>query len=230
MFDVAHTGTIFLDQICELDLYNQASLLRVINEGNIIRKGDDRTLPVNVRVICSSNKNLMNLVIEGKFNEDLYYVLNVLSLRLTPLRDRKEDILVLLDYFVNEYNNKYKKYVVLTEEARAVMCAYPWYGNVLQFKNFCEKLIILASKKVLNENTISEYLELYNPSLNENKYDKIVFDKKIIVYGNPEAAKILELLDKHKGNREKVAEELNISKTTLWRKIKKYKIENKFNL
>lgn len=230
MFDVAHTGTIFLDQICELDLYNQASLLRVINEGNIIRKGDDRTLPVNVRVICSSNKNLMNLVIEGKFNEDLYYVLNVLSLRLTPLRDRKEDILVLLDYFVNEYNNKYKKYVVLTEEARAVICAYPWYGNVLQFKNFCEKLIILASKKVLNENTITEYLELYNPSLNENKYDKVVLDKKIIVYGNPEATKILELLDKHKGNREKVAEELNISKTTLWRKIKKYKIENKFNL
>lgn len=229
MFEVAHTGTIFLDQISELDIYGQASLLRVLTENSIVRKGDDRILPVNVRIICASNKNLVKLVREGKFNENLFYMLNVLSLNITPLRERKEDILALLDHFIEEYNNMYKKYVVLTDGAKALISSYPWYGNAQQLNKFCEKIIILAHKKVLNESFINQYLEPYFTAFDESKYGVIDKEKKIIVYESPEAAKILELLDKHDGNRGKVAEELNISKTTLWRKIKKYKIENKFN-
>jgi PAS domain S-box-containing protein len=230
LFEVAHTGTIFLEHISELDSYGQANLLRVLNEKSVVRRGDDRILPVNVRIMCSSNKNLLNLVKEGKFSEELYYSLNVLSLNLTPLRERKEDISTLLEYFIDEYNNTYKKYVVLTEGARALICDYPWQGNVRQLKSFCEKIIILASKKVLDEIFINEHLEIYALPSDINKYNSLDEEKKVVVYESPEAAKILELLERHNGNRGKVAEELNISKTTLWRKLKKYKIENRFEL
>lgn len=230
MFDIAHTGTILLSQISELDRYGQVNLLRVLNESSIVRRGDDKMLPVNVRIICSTNKNLVTLIKEGKFNEDLYYMLNVLTLKITPLRMRRDDILALLDNFIREFNNIYKKYVILTEGAKAVICSYPWYGNVRQLKKFCEKIIILAPKKILSEDFINKHLEFYSSDSDENKYDSFVKEKKIVVYESFEATKIIELLDKYNGNRQKVAEELNISKTTLWRKIKKYKIENKFNL
>lgn len=228
-FDIAHTGTILLNQISELDKYGQVNLLRVLNESSIIRRGDDKLLPVNVRIICSTNKNLSTLIKEGKFNQDLYYMLNVLTLNITPLRMRKDDILNLLDSFISEYNNIYKKYIILTEGAKAVICSYPWYGNVRQLKKFCEKIIILAFKKVLNEDFINKHLEFYSDFYEENKYYTSGAEKKVVVYQSYEAAKIIELLDKYNGNRQKVAEELNVSKTTLWRKIKKYKIENKFN-
>jgi transcriptional regulator with PAS, ATPase and Fis domain len=230
LFEVAHTGTIFLENISEMDLRGQANLLRVLNEGSIARFGDDRILPVNVRVMCSSNKNLMNLVKEGKFSEELYYTLCVLSLNLSPVRTRKEDVLALLDCFIDEYNNRYKKYVVLTEGAKSLVCSYPWQGNVRQLKSFCEKITILAPKKVLNDSFINEHLEPYSIIYDVNKYSSSDEGKKVVVYENPEAAKILELLEKHNGNRGEVAGELNISKTTLWRKLKKYKIENKFEL
>jgi len=230
VFDVAHTGTIFIEQISELDVYGQISLLKVLNEGGIVRNGDDRTLPVNVRVICSSNKDLISLINEGKFNEELYYMINVLPLKLTPLRKRKEDISILFDHLIEQYSNVYKKYVVFTEGAKAVISSYPWYGNARELKSFCEKVIILASKKVLNENFINENLEFYTTTSSESKYENTVVEKKMVVYQNIEASRILELLDKYNGNRGKVSEELNISKTTLWRKIKLYKIENKFDL
>ena len=191
MFEVAHTGTIFLDQISKLDIHGQASLLRVLTEGNIVRRGDDRALPVNIRIICSTNKNLMNLVREGEFNENLYYMLNVLSLNLTPLRERKEDIAALLEYFIEKYNNVYKKYVVLTEGSKAVICDYPWYGNVRQLESFCERITILAPKKVLNEEFINENLECYNINFEEKRYDESSIGKKVVVYENPEADKIL---------------------------------------
>jgi transcriptional regulator with PAS, ATPase and Fis domain len=230
MFEVAHTGTIFLENVCELDIYGQASLLRVLNEGSITRMGDDRALPINVRIICSTNKNLNNLTKEGKFNEDLYYMLNVLELNISPLRKRKDDISTLLDYFIDMYNNMYKKYVMFTDGARELIYSYPWYGNAQQLKKFCEKIIIVAPKKVLDEHFVNEHLEYFSPDTEESKYDNRSEGKKVVVYESPEAAAILELLDKYNGNRSKVAEELNISKTTLWRKVKKYNIENKFAL
>jgi transcriptional regulator with PAS, ATPase and Fis domain len=229
MFEIAHTGTIFLENISELDLYGQASLLRVLNEGSITRLGDDRALPINVRVICSTTKNLNDLVKEGRFNSELYYMLNVLELKISPIRSRKEDIETLLDYFIDMYNNMYKKYVILTEGARQLLYSYPWYGNAQQIKKFCEKIIILSPKKVLDENFISEHLEYFSEELPAAGVNRIE-QKKVVVYENPEVSKILELLDKHNGNRGRVAEELNMSKTTLWRKIKKYEIENKYAL
>jgi transcriptional regulator with PAS, ATPase and Fis domain len=230
LFEIAHTGTIFLENISELDTYGQASLLRVLNERSIIRIGDDKALPVNVRIICSTTKNLKDLTWAGKFNETLYYLLSVLELNISPLRQRKEDIVALVDYFMDLYNNMYKKYIVFTDGARELIYSNPWHGNAQQLKNFCEKIIILAQRKVLNEDFVNEHLEYFSSASEEYKHDNRTEDRKVVVYESPEAAMILELLDKHNGNRGKVAEELNISKTTLWRKVKKYNIENKFAL
>lgn len=230
MFEIAHTGTIFLENIADLDKYGQATLLRVMKESSITRIRDDKILPISVRIICSTNIPLKKLLKEGKFNEDLYYMLNILELNMSPLRKRKEDIAALLDYFIDMYNNMYKKYVIFTDGARELINAYPWYGNAQHLKKFCEKITILSTKKVLNEDFVNEHLEYFTPEAEESKYDNISEGKKVVVYESPEAAAILELLEKHNGNRTKVAEELNISKTTLWRKVKKYNIENKFAL
>ncbi|OOM80844.1 sigma 54-interacting transcriptional regulator [Clostridium sp. BL-8] len=229
MFDIAHTGTIVLNEISELDKYGQSNLLRALKEDCIVRRGDDKVLPIDVRIICTSTKNLAELVREGKFNAELYYMLNVLRLNITPLRERKEDIITLLDNFIREYNIIYKKYAIFTEGAKAVINSYPWYGNVTQLKKFYERLIILSQQKVINEDFVNANLEFYTNNLYKNDGRVANEEKRVVVYGNYEAAKILELLEKYNGKRQKVAEELNISTTTLWRKIKKYNIENTFN-
>ncbi|MDF2523283.1 MAG: proprionate catabolism activator, Fis family [Clostridiales bacterium] len=230
LFEIAHSGTIFFNNITELNMYEQLRLLKVMREGSIVRIGDDRALRVNVLVICSVNKNIINLIKEGKFSEDLYYMLNVLSINIPPLRKRKKDIETLLNYFIEQYSYMYRKHVILTDAAREVVYSYPWPGNVQQLRKFCEKLIILSIQKVLDEGFINKCFEDYSSCFHENKFD--ITDnngKKVVVYKSPEAARILELLNIYKGNRSKVAEELNISTTTLWRKIKKYDIENAFN-
>ncbi len=229
LFEIAHTGTLFLDKITELNTYGQLSLLKAISEGSIVRIGDDRALPVNIRIICSVNKNIENLVREGKFNENLYYMLNVLSLYIPPLRERGEDILALLDYYIEYYNNMYRKYAELTEGAREAVLSYGWPGNVQQLKKFCERVIILAPKKVINEDFIRKCLESCPAGFDNSKAAAPGPEKGITVYKSPEALKILELLEEHNGSRGRVAEELNISKATLWRKMKKYGIGSRFN-
>lgn len=228
LFEIAHTGTLFLDKITELNSYGQLSLLKAMREASIVRIGEDRALPVNIRIICSANKNIEDLIREGKFNKGLYYMLNVLSLNIPPLRERREDILALLDYFVEQYNNMYRKYAVLTEGAKEAVLAYNWLGNVHQLKKFCERIIILAPKKVITEDFIYKYLDS-GTEKSESKESISPEKKQLVVYKNPEASKILELLEAHNGSRGKVAEEMDISKATLWRKMKKYGIESKFD-
>ena len=228
LFEIAHTGTLFLDKITELNQYAQASLLRAMREGIITRVGEDRPFQVNVRIICSVNRNINRLISEGKFNEELYYMLNVLPLNIPPLRERKDDLASMLEHYIEYYNSMYRKHIILTDAAKEVICSYPWYGNVRQLKSFCERVVILAPKKVLDEEFIHICLEDYDSTFDENKMNTVKTDK-VVVYKNPEASKIMALLEIHNGNRAKVAEGLNISKTTLWRKMKKYNIDSKFD-
>ncbi|TCL54137.1 PAS domain S-box-containing protein [Hydrogenispora ethanolica] len=229
-FELAHTGTLFLDHVAELNDYCQTNLLRVLQQGTFLRLESEKAYPVNVRVICATDVNLTRLVKEGKFNEELYYELSVLELYLPPLRQRKEDIADLLDYYIQEYGNFYRKYIILTEDAREMITAYPWYGNVQQLKRFCEKLVILADKKVLDSELIDRSLASFTGSWDEDKFAAGEPAGKVIVYQNPESSLILKALEKHKGNRNLVAAELGISTTTLWRKIKKYHIKYKFDV
>ena len=158
LFEIAEQGTIFLDEISEMDAQGQIRLLRVLEEREVMRIGSDQVIPVNVRVIAASNKNLEKLVREGRFRQDLYYRLNVLSFGIPPLRKRLEDVALLSDQFLGHYGKKYQKIVQLKTDARAVLEKYDWPGNVRQLRNFCERLVIVADDQKLSGAFVREQL------------------------------------------------------------------------
>jgi transcriptional regulator with PAS, ATPase and Fis domain len=233
VFELAHSGTAFLEHIAKLDEYSQNHLLQILQKGTVTRLESGKAIPVNVRVICGTDVNLVGLVQQGRFNEELYYRLSLLELYLLPLRERREDIAGLIDYYLNKYNNIYKKYIVLTDDAKELLNLYAWRGNVSQLKLFCEKITVLAEKKVLDAEFVNRYLVSFpdiSVARDEGDCDFAAFDKRVILYRNPESATILAALEKHSGNRTLVAEELGMSATTLWRKMKKYHIGYKFEI
>lgn len=232
LFEIAHRGTIFLDEISEMDIYGQVMLLRVIQEKQIRRIGDDRVIPIDVRIIAATNKSLIQLVEEKKFREDLYYRLNVLTLNIPPLRNRLNDIEYLMSYFIEDYNKKFYKYVTLTKAAIAEIRNYPWYGNVRHLKSFCERLVALANQNELDVAIIKRQLE---NELLPSHYSQELIPSPVTetpvpneIYYNPSktdySVQIVELLQHYQGNRSKVAEHLGISRTTLWRQMKQYHI------
>jgi transcriptional regulator with PAS, ATPase and Fis domain len=215
LFEIADTGTIFLDEIAEMDHSGQVRLLRALAEKSIRRVGDDCIIPIDVRVIAATNKNLSKLVEEGRFREDLYYRLNVLTVEIPPLRERIGDIGPLTNHFLSVYGKKTGKYITLSEGAYKVMEQYPWRGNVRQLKNFCERLVIITRQNEINEAFIAGQLqsaygayEVPEPQGLRKSTDQ--FEKKCIQ----------DLLARHRGSRIKAAEELGVSKSTLWRKMK----------
>jgi transcriptional regulator with PAS, ATPase and Fis domain len=216
LFEIADTGAIFLDEIAELDLSGQVRLLRALAEKSIRRVGDDCIIPIDVRVIAATNKNLPRLVEEGRFREDLYYRLNVLTLEIPPLRERAGDIRLLADHFFSTYEKKTGKYISLSEEAYRTMEQYPWRGNVRQLKNFCERLVIIARRHEIDgsfivhqlQSAYGDYEESQEPGL---KKSADLFERR----------QIEELLVRYRGSRAKTSGELGVSKSTLWRKMKK---------
>ncbi len=150
LFEVAHGGTLFLDEIGELSPFLQAKLLRVLEDQLIRRVGGVRDLQVDVRVIAASNRDLERAVREGHFRQDLYYRLAIISIFIPPLRDRKEDILPLVDFFIEHYNKKFRKSIKgLAEDTRRLMLNYDWPGNVRELKNAIERAMILEEESVL---------------------------------------------------------------------------------
>ena len=219
----AHGGTLFIDEISELSPCAQYRLYKLISEHVLIRDGDNRPLPVNIRIITATEKNLWCLVEEGKFRKDLYYAVSTLTLSPVPLRERKDEIGMWIDKYIKEYSDTYSRYIVLTKGARTILAEYPWDGNFIQLRGFCENLVLSSMKRSVDEIIVSQMLNEAYPVVRRKKPNQ-----PIIVYKDPEAAYIAELLEKHDGNRSLVANEMNISTTTLWRKIKKHKISGKF--
>jgi len=233
VFELAHSGTVFLEHIARLDESSQNHLLRILQENTVTRLESGKVIPVNVRVICGTDVSLINLVEQRRFNEDLYYRLSILELHLPPLRERREDIAGLIDYYFTKYNNLYKKFLILTDDAKELLEQYAWHGNVQQLKLFCEKITVLAEKKVLDAEFVNRDLDSFpdiSVARDETDLDYEMSKKKVILYRDPESAVILKALEKHNGNRALVAEELGISATTLWRKMKKYNIVYKFDI
>ena len=147
---MAHGGTLFLDEIGELSLLLQAKLLRVLEDQVIRRVGGVRDMQVDVRVIAASNRDLERAVREGHFRQDLYYRLAIISIFIPPLRERKEDVLPLADFFIDHYNKKFRKSICgLTEETRRLLVNYDWPGNVRELKNAIERAMILEEEPVL---------------------------------------------------------------------------------
>lgn len=234
LFDLAHTGTVFLDEISELNLTSQQKFLRVLQERSIMRIGDNKVMPVDVRIIAASNRNLRTMIQKGDFRADLFHRINILSFTIPPLRQRKEDIAVLFQYFIDDFSKKTAKYFTISDKVFEVIRNYSWPGNVRELKNFCERLVIISSSKNISAEYIQEQLEndFYFSTENQEGLNGVTVENKI--YGDKwenagEESKIRKLLEKCNGNRIMTAQLLGISKTTLWRKMKQYNIQEKYN-
>lgn len=140
LFELAHNGTIFLDEIGDAPLGIQAALLRVLQERQVMRVGGHRVIPVNVRVIAATNRNLIDMIGKGTFREDLYYRLNVLPLQIQSLRERREDIPVLIDYFLQKKN----KHLTFAPEVTELLLQYSWPGNIRELENFIHYAVVIA--------------------------------------------------------------------------------------
>ncbi len=161
-FELAHRGTLFLDEIGDLDVSMQAKLLRVLQEREFQRVGGTDTIRVDVRIVAATNQDLDGLIKERKFRQDLFYRLNVVEIKLPPLRERKEDISLLLAHFLEEFSRKMQRTPpTFTEEVRRCLAAYPWPGNVREMRNLIESLMILVQKDVVTPEDLPERFRSY---------------------------------------------------------------------
>ncbi|MCY6957145.1 sigma 54-interacting transcriptional regulator [Clostridium brassicae] len=239
-FELASGGTIFLDEIGDMPIEQQVALLRVIQERTVTRIGGSRIIPVNARIICATNKDLFQEVRKGNFREDLYYRLNVMSIRILPLRERREDILELIKYFLRKQKySEYDSFEKINKDVIDCLVRYDWHGNVRELENIVERILNIIDR----ENICIEHLpeNIYNEVLNneiiKDNNRKIGFlDESISIHEfvkykktkqeEEEINSIIKLIRKHNGNISKIAKDMKISRSTLYRKMKKYKINN----
>lgn len=228
-FEIAEGGTIFLDEIGDMDISLQAKLLRVLQEKKFERLGGNKTIDVNVRVIAASNMDLKNAIKKRTFREDLYYRLSVFPIQIPPLRERREDIAALADHFIirfcKELNKKTKK---LSREALSLMERYHWPGNVRELENTIERAIILCEGKTITPDQIAIRL----PSSAEIRLREGAGLKEVAALAQAEAEKSLikRVLTQTNGNKKKSAEILKIDYTTLFEKLKKYGLHTRKEL
>jgi len=220
-FEASAGGTIFLDEIGELDLESQVRLLRVIEERKVTRLGSTAPIDVDVRIITATNRSLLEEVEENKFREDLYYRLAVIRLELPPLRLRKDDIPLLFNHFVTQFNEKYGKSVTkMSPDLLKYFQTYDWPGNIRQFRNVLEGMVVLADDDILQKSELPAGMDAApRKGSSERLRDTILPG---ISLENYEKAIIRKNLEHTGGNREKTAKILEISERTLYRKIKDF--------
>jgi two-component system response regulator AtoC len=219
-FELAGEGSILLDEISEISLNTQVKLLRVIQELEFEKVGGEATIPMKARIIAASNRNLEELIKEGKFREDLYYRLKVFTIQIPPLRDRKEDIGGLVIHFLRKLNKKFNKNVVkIGEGVIDMLKEHDWYGNVRELENTLLQAIVISKSDVLQKENIM--LNFRNPSENGDG-EKMPNLKSL---ADVEAYHIKKILDQMKWNRVESSRILDISRPTLNAKIEKYHLE-----
>ncbi len=215
LFEVAEGGTLFLDEIGELAINTQAKLLRVFQSGEIRRVGDNKAVNVDTRIIAATHRDLAGEVKNGKFREDLYFRLNVITLSLPPLRDRLEDIPVLINYFLDNFcRNRQKK--ILLPEAMTAMTQYHWPGNVRELKNTIERLVVMTEGNSISIEDLPENIRLVSSTTAEGTE---------VILSGVEKKHILKVLHEKQGNKTLAAEALGISLKTLYNKLKVYHID-----
>jgi len=212
-FEIANKGTILLDEVSEMAYRLQAKLLRVIQEKEVDRVGGTKPVSVDVRIIATTNKDLSEEVKKGNFREDLFYRINVFPVRIPPLRERKEDIIPLAEFFVKRLSNKMSKNFTLSEEMRNFLLSKTWHGNVRELENLIYRVAVLSHDGILRPPQEGEVYE----SKKELKVGKIKEAEKEL---------IIEALNKTLGNRTKAAELLGISVRTLRNKIKEFGLKD----
>jgi len=218
-FELAHKGTLFLDEIGEISQSTQVKLLRVIQERQFERLGGEKTIEVDVRLVAATNRDLAKEVSEGRFREDLYYRLNVIHLTVPPLRERKEDIPLLMRHFLEMYTQRNNRKIEgFSTRAKAAMLNYGWPGNIRELGNCVESAVVLASDDIIDLEDLP--LVVRNVSSSE----RVVIPVGTTI-AQAEKALILATLASNNGNKSKAADVLQIARKTLHRKLQEYSIE-----
>lgn len=217
-FEAADGGTIYLDDIDDIPLEIQVKLLRVLQEQEIERVGSNNPIKIDVRVIASTKKNLLDLVNEGKFRKDLYYRLNIIPILIKPLNERKEDIIPLFLFFVNQFSESKK--IEIDEEVYKILYNYDFPGNVRELKNLAERLVIIGNGKITKTLLPIECFTK-NSNINNNQLEPKSLNK---ILEEVEVKLIKEALINSNGNKAKAAEFLDLPPSTLKNKIEKYNI------
>ena len=224
-FEIAHKGTIFLDEIGDMSLHLQGKLLRVLQERELDKIGGKSNILIDVRVIAATNKNLVELVEKGQFREDLYYRLNVIPITLPALRQRKDDIPLLIDYMIKEYAHKLNKEVIgIEDDAKKTLIDYSWPGNVRELQNVIEYSINMSNSSLLNLDIIPNNIKSKYYDEKSNKYEEI---RTLEDLEKEEISKALNKFKHYKKDKELVAKSLGISRATLYRKLEKYNLISK---
>lgn len=225
LFELAQGGTIFLDEISEMTLSLQACLLRVLQQKEVIRLGGQTVIPIETRVICATNRDLAETVKKGGFREDLYYRINVLTLEVSPLRKRPEDIPVIARALVHKASLKLGKSAYVSSELLQELTQYDWPGNIRELETFIERLLISIDGPEVTKETFwpifeeimgmdQEYQFVSKPSINEQLSIRLTNMKDM------EQQIISQVLDLVQGDQEKLSRLLGVSRTTLWRRLK----------
>lgn len=213
-FEAASGSSLFMDEIGNLPLAMQAKLLTVLQNRKITRIGSNKVIPVDIRLLSATNKNIQDMVDSGTFREDLLYRLNTIHLEIPPLRERREDIHLFIDYFMQRYAAKYeKKEIFLHEHALEKLCSYHWPGNIRELQHTIEKAVILCEGDVIRSKDIF-VKQTWSPQ----------FSTTVPYLEEVERQAIETAIRQNDGNLTATAEQLGISRQTLYNKIKRFKL------
>lgn len=218
-------GTIVISEIEKLSLLCQYRLYRAIRYDSLIQNDLERSQTLDNRIIAITGADLYQYVEQGRFRQDLYYLLNSLTVEIPPIRKRPQDIRAIVEDCRVRFTKRYARFPKIAEDAMEVLAGFGWQGNEIQLESFCERLFLTSPKKTITSDYVYFLLDTLYPVK-----ERISEDGTTVVYQHPEAARLTELLEKHQGNRSAVAKELGISTTTLWRRMKKYGVINKYDL
>ncbi len=216
-FEQANGGTLFLDEIGNIPPHLQAKLLRVLQNRSITRVGDTKAIPIDIRLICATNKDIARMVRDGEFREDLYYRINTMHLHLPALRDRSDEIIPLAEMFISTYAAKYRRSVAdLDDEAKTLLMEHRWSGNIRELQNCIEKAVIMSDGELLTAADLQLTPEKEAPGAESHKGGETL--------EMAEEKAIRAAMAKFGGNLSMVAKSLQISRPTLYTKLKKYDI------
>ena len=220
-FELADGGTIFLDEIGEIDSATQVKILRVLQEREFERVGGTETVKVDVRIVAATNRDLLEEVKKGNFREDLFYRLNVVHIEVPPLRERKEDIPLLMSSFLEEFNREDNRTIEgFSPAARKAMYAYSWPGNIRQLRNTIESAVVTCRGKVIDTGDLPEQI------VAENRAGEVSI-RLGVTLSEAERTVIMSTLDFCEGNKTRASEMLGIGRKTLHRKLEEYNVEDK---
>jgi transcriptional regulator with GAF, ATPase, and Fis domain len=229
-FEVAHGGTLLLNEIGDMPVALQAKLLHVLQDQEFVRVGGVEIISVDVRIVASTNRDLEAAVRGGQFRQDLYYRLKVIDLHVPPLRDRREEIPYLAQTFVERFNEQYGRSLVLSQEALALLTAYSWPGNVRELENMVKRSVVLQDESLLKEELTQLMAETPTPLKPGLATAWSLRELGRRAAGRAERAAIIEALERTRWNRSEAAKALRVSYRTLLNKIEQHGLSKKHGL